>query len=162
MPYPYYQTSYPTYPPYNPYQTSPYQPAQPYAQPGQPQQTQQAQTMIPTIHADIVQVENEQAAENYPVGAGETRMMMNKTETAFFIKTALPNGQYSFDVFDKRPKAPPEPKFDPSDFVRRDELEKYVSAMIARKMPVQSETTPVPAPAPIPSRRAVKKEEVAE
>lgn len=52
------------YQPYNPYQQ--YQP--------QMQQAQQQQQMMtpPTIHAEIVQVDGEQAAAQYPVG-GERR-----------------------------------------------------------------------------------------
>lgn len=96
----------------------------------QAQQTQQMMTP-PTIRAEIVQVDGEEAAAVYPVGAGATQMLMAKDDSAIFIKTALPNGQSNLVVYEKRPPAPPAPVFDPSLYVRRDEVEMLVSAALA-------------------------------
>lgn len=105
---------------YNPFFPQPYQPYQP-------------QTFAPTIRTEIVQVDNEEAAKAYPVGAGATQMMIARDDSAIFVKTALQNGQYSMEVFVKRPPAPEPEPFDPSLYVRRDEL----AAMLAgiRKEP---------------------------
>lgn len=99
----------------NPYQQQPI--------PQYNQQQQQAPQMLtpPTIHAEIVQVDNETAAANYPVGAGASQMMISRDESAIFIKTATQGG-FELTVFEKRPPAPPAPAFDPSLYVRRDEL----------------------------------------
>lgn len=88
----------------------------------------------PTIRAEIVQVEDEQAAANFPVGAGASQMMIARDESAIFIKSAMANGQTTLDVFQKRPPAPPAPAFDPAEYVRRDELDERVSAIVAAQM----------------------------
>ena len=110
-----------------------YQPFQfPGYQPPQPQQQAQPQMMTPpTIRAEIVQVEGEQAAAQYPVGAGASQMMMAKDDSAIFVKTALANGQFQLDIFDKRPPAPPEPPLDLSGFVRREEVAEMITAALA-------------------------------
>lgn len=103
----------------------------------QPYPYQQQQMMTPpTIRAEIVQVDNEQAAANYPVGAGASQMMIAKDDSFIAVKTATPNGQYTLDVFVKRPPAPPEPAFDPSLYVRRDEVAELIkNALTANKKP---------------------------
>jgi len=109
-----------------------YQPAQlyyPYAQPVQPQ-PQQAGMTPPTVHADIVQVDGEQAAMAYPVAAGASQMMISKDETMIFVKTATATGQSSVDVFVKRPPAPPKPEVDMSLYITRDELEKRLADLM--------------------------------
>lgn len=101
---------------YNPYFPQPYQPYQP-------------QTFAPTIRTEIVQVDNEEAAKAYPVGAGATQMMIARDDSAIYIKSALQNGQYSMEVFVKRPPAPEPEPFDPSLYVRRDELAAMLAGM---------------------------------
>jgi len=94
-------------------------------------QPQAAQMMTPpTIRAEIVQVDNEAAAERFPVGIGSSQMMIAKDDSAIFVKTASANG-YTLDVFEKRPPAPPAPVFDPSAFVRRDEINGLISAALS-------------------------------
>lgn len=133
----------------------------PYAQQGpqgfqQPSAQQQPAQMMtpPTIRAEIVQVEDEKAASNFPVGAGASQMMIARDESAIFIKTAMANGQTTLDVFEKRPPAPPAPTFDPEQYVRKDELEILVSAALAAKQSEQATRT-----APVAARRASKKED---
>lgn len=114
-------------------QLYPYQPtAASAASPSAFSSTQQAQQPMtpPTIHAEIVQVDDEQAAANYPVGAGAAQMMIAKDDSAIFVKTATANGA-TLDVFVKRPPAPPAPVFDPAEYVRRDEIEMLVQAAVA-------------------------------
>lgn len=106
-------------------------------QPQQYQQTANQQTQMmtpPTIRAEIIQVDNEEAASSFPVGAGASQMMIAKDDSAIFIKSAMANGQTMLDVFVKRPPAPPAPKFDPEQYVRRDEVETLVSAALAAQM----------------------------
>lgn len=119
----YYPSSY--QPIYNPYQQQLLQ---------QTQNSQQTMTP-PTIHADIVQVDNEQSAINYPVGAGESQMMIARDDSAIFVKSALQNGQYKFDVFTKRPPEPDKPKFDPSEYIKRDEIEGIIDSILANRSP---------------------------
>lgn len=104
----------------------------PYQQmPQQVQQVQQPQQSFtpPTIHADIVQVDGEQAAVNFPVGAGASQMMIAKDDSAIFIKSAMPNGQTTLDVFIKRPPAPPKQEPDLSNYVTWDKLKEYLAGL---------------------------------
>ena len=101
-----------------------------YQPPAQPQQ----QMTAPTIRAEIVQVDDETAAGNYPVGAGASVMMIAKDDSAIFVKSALQNGQTTLDVYERRPPAPPAPVFDPAEYVRKDEIEQYIAnAFTSRK-----------------------------
>ena len=110
---------------------------QPYQQPFQQQQyqaTQQQPSMTPpTVHAEIIQVESEQAAINYPVAAGVSQMMIQKDESAIFVKTAYANGQANLDVYEKRVKSPVSTSPDLSQYVTRDELEKRLTAAFSTK-----------------------------
>lgn len=59
-------------------------------------------------------------------------MMIARDDSAIFVKTAAPNGNgYTLDVFVKRPPAPAEPTFDPSAYVRKDELPELIAAAVA-------------------------------
>lgn len=109
---------------YDPRMYFPYQMYQP-----QYQQVQQQMTP-PTIHAEIVQVDGETAAANYPVGAGMSQMMISKDESAIYVKTAGQNG-VTLDVYDKRPPAPPAPAFDPAAYVTRKEFDALVAQFSA-------------------------------
>lgn len=110
---------------------------QPYQQQGaqmsltsQPQQQQQMMTP-PTIRAEIIQVDDETAAENYPVGAGASQMMIKKDDSEIYVKSVLANGQATLDVFSKRPRTPQKASFDPDKYVTREELENRLQAILA-------------------------------
>jgi len=97
-----------------------------------PYSYQQQMMSPPTIRAEIVQVDNEQAAANYPVGTGMSQMMISKDESAIFVKSVSANGAV-MDVYVRRPPAPPEPKFVPGDYVRKDEIAEIVAAMLKKE-----------------------------
>lgn len=104
----------------------------PYMQQYQ-QQPQQQQTMTPpTIHAEIIQYGTEDEVDRYPLAAGASQMFMSRDECTFLIKTMHQNGQFDKVYFDKRPPAPPAPTLNPSDYVRKDELETIMAAWAAR------------------------------
>lgn len=85
----------------------------------------------PTIHAEIVQVDGEDGANAYPVGAGASQMMIAKDDSAIFVKTASANGQYTLEVFQKRqPKQ--RPQFDPAEYIRKDEIDSLITEAIRR------------------------------
>lgn len=85
----------------------------------------------PTIRAEIIQVDDETAAENYPVGAGSSQMMIAKDDSAIFVKTSATNGNgYTLDVFVKRPRTPQKASFDPDRYVTREELESRLQAIL--------------------------------
>lgn len=106
-----------------------------YPQQQMPQQNmnqnmnQQAMTP-PTIHAEIVQVEDETAAENFPLAAGASQMMIAKDDSAIFVKSMYANGQYNFDVFVKRPQRPKQPEINPSEYVTKEEFESRLNELL--------------------------------
>ena len=89
-----------------------------------------AQMSKPTVHADIIQIENEAAGESEPVDAGTSQMMITKDESVILIKSVLANGETTMDIYRKQPKAekPPEP-----EYVTREEFERWVAAIESRK-----------------------------
>ena len=113
------------------------QPPMQAAQQGAPQPQQvsvpAAAMTPPTIHAEIVQVESEQAAAQYPVGAGMSQMMIARDDSAIFVKTATSSG-YTMDVFEKRPPTPQPAPFNPDEYVRISELPGIVSAEVKAAM----------------------------
>ena len=111
---------------WNPQMYYPYQPYQPLQNP------QQSGMTPPTIHAEIVQVDSEEAANNYPVGVGASQMMMAKDDSAIYVKSVTQNG-YTLDVFTKRPPAPVKPPIDLAEYVTKEELEARLAAFNAPK-----------------------------
>ena len=105
---------------------------QPVQQPGQaagnPQMT------LPTVHADILQVADEEAMEKQPVDAGTSQMMISKDETVIGVKSVLANGESTLDIYRKQPKAakPAEP-----EYVTREEFERKIAEMIRATEPVR-------------------------
>lgn len=84
----------------------------------------------PIIHADIVQVDKPEAIDRYPLGIGATQMFITKDEELIVIRTMLQNGQHTDDIYDKRPPAPPAPVFNPSEYVRKDEIPSLLAGMM--------------------------------
>ena len=95
---------------------------QPYNSPQSQQYNSQPQQQYtpPTIHAEIIQVNNEQEAKDYPVAAGNTQMFIAKDDSAIYIKTAYVNTPAQLVVYKK---SEPEPEVKP-DYITREEFEK--------------------------------------
>lgn len=131
---------YPDYPGQQPYQDPAYmravgQPVQgqhPNLSPAQMSGTNQpAQDMTPTIRTDIKQVDSIEAISKVPPAPGTTGAYMTKDEKMIVFRSMYANGEYSDRIYDERPPAPPAPKFDPSEFVRHDELNQCVKDALA-------------------------------
>lgn len=128
---------YPDYPGQQPYQDPAYmramgQPMHPNAAGNAPAQSQQMTP--PTIHAEIVQVENLASIDRYPMGAGTSQMFITKDEQNIVVRSMYANGQHSDVIYDQRPPAPPAPTLNPDEYVRKDEL----GAIIAQTIQAQS------------------------
>lgn len=122
---------YPDYPGQQPYQDPMY--ARAMGQQYTAQQTIQAQPhqmTPPTIRAEIIQVDSPEAIDRCSQNPGTTQMYMTKDEQNIIVRTKLANGEHTDVVYDKRPPAPPEPKLNPADYVRRDELSSLIAEMI--------------------------------
>lgn len=105
----------------------------PYQVPQQP--VQQVQTKM----VEVIPTDNLDAAASFPVPVGSTVMLFARDDSFIAIKSSGVNGQSSFDVYDKRPPAPPAPTFDPSAYVRRDEINDLVSAAMAIQLSSKKE-----------------------
>lgn len=100
-----------------------------------PQPMQNAQPVqVNSRMVEIVPVDTEEAAAGWPVGVGSTQAMMAKDDSFIAFKSVAVNGQTEFVLYDKRPPKPPKPEFDPSQYVRRDEVETLISAALATQM----------------------------
>ena len=111
----------------------------------------------PTIRAEIIQLADdtwENTVDRFPLGPGASQMFITKSEDKVIIKTMGQDGPLPLIIYDKRPPEPPAPKFDPEQFVRKDELEMLVSAAMAAQQNEQATRT-----APVSTRRASKREE---
>ena len=86
-------------------------------------QSQQMMTP-PTIHAEIVQISGKDEAINFPVGTGQTQMMMTKDESSIFIKSVFANGQSTLIEYGKKLEEPSSSK---ADYITREEFEKRIS-----------------------------------
>ena len=131
------------YNPYYPYQQPPapqYQQANMQQMAGQPHPVQQPQAMTyPTIHADIVQTDDEGVIERWGVTQDKPQMFIDHAETVITIKSVGGNGVVT-DRYDKRPPAPAAPRFDPGDYVTKEELESRLAAILAPKRAAKKET----------------------
>lgn len=124
-----YQNYFPAnYQPFNPYQT--YQNYQNYQQPVQQAQQQNQAYTLPTIHAEIVQIDDEQTARNFNVAAGSSQMMIAKDDSAIFVKTAYPNGESKLDVYEKRAVQTSVINPEISDYVTIDMMEKRLEELM--------------------------------
>lgn len=82
----------------------------------------------PTIHAEIVQVSDRNEASNFPVGTGQTQMMIAKDDSSIFIKTVYANGQSTLIEYIKKPI---EPERQTSDFITREEFENRIAEIMS-------------------------------
>lgn len=127
---------YPDYPGQQTWQDPAYMRAYGQQQPAQQTQQNQHGLTPPTIRAEIVQVDNLEAIDRFPMAAGTSQMFMTKDEAAIVVRSMYANGQHNDDIYDKRPPAPPAPTLNPADYVRKDELEALISeALQARTAP---------------------------
>ena len=113
-----------------------------------PQQNPPAQQdMIPVIRMDIKQVENIEAINKNPPATGTTGAFMTKDEKTIVFRSVYANGEYTDKIYDERPPAPPAPVFDPKEYMRKDEFDErvraIVTAQIEQTQQVQIVSTPV-------------------
>jgi len=95
----------------------------------QPMQAQQANQQSSRM-VEVVPAETEKAAEEFPVAAGATQMIIGRDDSFIAVKAVSVTGQVTFDIYDKRPPAPPVQPLNPEDYVRRDEIGQMIAAAI--------------------------------
>ena len=92
------------------------------------------QDMTPVIHMDIKQVENVEAISKNPPATGTTGAYMTKDEKTIIFRSVYANGEYTDKVYEERPPAPPEPVFDPKEYMRKDEFDERVNAIVTAQI----------------------------
>lgn len=121
-----------------------------------PQQNPPAQQdMIPVIRMDIKQVENIEAISKNPPATGTTGAYMTKDEKTIVFRSVYANGEYTDKIYDERPPAPPAPVFNPKEYMRKDEFDERVKAIITAQVEQTHQLQTVSAPV---VKRTPKKE----
>ena len=62
-------------------------------------------------------------------------MIIGNDDSFIAVKAVSMTGQITFDIYDKRPPAPPEKPVDLGAFVTRDELEKRLAELKKEEVP---------------------------
>lgn len=127
---------YPDYPGQQPYQDPAYmravgQPVNGHQVGTQMSQANQQQDMTPTIRTEIKQVDSIDAISRTPPAPGTTGAYMTKDEKIIVFRSMYANGEYSDKIYDERPPAPPTPKINPAEYVRKDELETLLRELLS-------------------------------
>ena len=103
----------------------PYNPQMYFPQNYYPMPVQQTRTV------EAVPVDSVEEAAKIQVQIGGTVLAFARDDSFIAVKSVGVNGQDSFNVFDKRPPAPPAPVFDPTVYVTKEELESRLAALRA-------------------------------
>ena len=90
---------------------------------------------------EVVPAASEKAAQEFPVAAGSTQMIIGSDDSFIAVKAVSMAGQVTFDIYDKRPPAPPEPVLNPADYVRKDELADLIAQAMRTEAPAKKTTT---------------------
>ena len=83
----------------------------------------------------IIWVQGKEGAKAYPVGAGNSVLLMDSDNPFMYIKTADNTGMPSLKVYEYHEvsNTPEEPKLDMSNFVTREELEEAIAKLKPKK-----------------------------
>lgn len=102
--------------PYNPY-------ANPYAMQPPVQQQPSGSITHPMVNVDVALVADLADAEQLPVAAGSSQIMITKDDQHIFVKTGTTDG-YKLDVYERKASKSSTP--DLSQYVTRDELAELI------------------------------------
>lgn len=97
---------------------------------GQPQPTGQQRISLPTIHADIYQIDDKMAIDQVSLMPGAPQMFWTKDEHTIVVRTLYANNQHSDRVWVEQPPEPPAPTLNPAEYVRKDELQAMFSEFL--------------------------------
>ena len=96
---------------------------------GQPQgQKQEQETRM-----EVVPVDSESDVNKMYVPAGGAKIAMAQNDSFVAVKTVSMSGQPGIVYFDRRPEPPPTPAFEPTEYVRKDEITALVEAVLAAR-----------------------------
>ena len=99
----------------------------------QVQQPMMIQQEPNTRTVEVESAESIRAAQETPVGAGQTKMFIGKDDSFILVKAVSMTGQVAMDIYDKRPPEPPVPVLNPEEFVRKDELSTLIAEIVGQQ-----------------------------
>ena len=99
----------------------------------QVQQPMMVQQEPNTRTVEVESAESIRAAQETPVGAGQTKMFIGKDDSFILVKAVSMTGQVSMDIYDRRPPEPPVPALNPDEFVRKDELSALITEIVGQQ-----------------------------
>lgn len=99
----------------------------------QVQQPMMVQQEPNTRTVEIESAESIRAAQETPVGAGQTKMFIGKNDSFILVKAVSMTGQVAMDIYDRRPPEPPAPVLNPEEFVRKDELSTLIAEIVGQQ-----------------------------
>ena len=79
---------------------------------------------------EVVPVDTVEEGAKIQVQVGGSVLAYARDDSFILVKSVGMSGD-TINVYDKRPPAPPVPQFDPSAYVRKDEIESLVAAALA-------------------------------
>ena len=86
-----------------------------------------------TRTVEVESADSIRAAQETPVGAGQTKMFIGKDDSFILVKAVSMTGQVAMDIYDKRPPEPPAPVLNPEEFVRKDELSTLIAEIVGQQ-----------------------------
>ena len=86
-----------------------------------------------TRTVEVESADSIRAAQETPVGAGQTKMFIGKDDSFILVKAVSMTGQVAMDIYDKRPPEHPAPVLNPEEFVRKDELSTLIAEIVGQQ-----------------------------
>ena len=99
----------------------------------QVQQPMMVQQEPNTRTVEVESADSIRAAQETPVGAGQTKMFIGKDDSFILVKAVSMTGQVAMDIYDKRPPEPPALVLNPEEFVRKDELSTLIAEIVGQQ-----------------------------
>jgi hypothetical protein len=99
----------------------------------QVQQPMMVQQEPNTRTVEVESADSIRAAQETPVGAGQTKMFIGKDDSFILVKAVSMTGQVAMDIYDRRPPEPPAPVLNPEEFVRKDELSTLIAEIVGQQ-----------------------------
>ena len=109
----------------------PYNPALYFPQNYAPQYPQYPQQPVQQPRViEVVPVDTVEEGAKIQVQVGSSVLAYARDDSFILVKSVGMSGD-AINIYDRRPPAPPAPQFDPSVYVRKDEVAELVAAAIA-------------------------------
>ena len=79
---------------------------------------------------EVVPVDTVEEGAKIQVQVGGSVLAYARDDSFIVVKSVGMNGENAINIYDKRPPAPPVPQFNPSEYVRKDEISALLAAAL--------------------------------